>query len=152
MPKVLFIEDDTTICRALTEAAQNAAWISEQVPGNDIKRGRAVDLATANTKYDAIIVAGYFLEADIPYGHKVVEQIRKRKCTSIIVGTSGDPKREADFLKAGADAFVCRGSGVLNNPAGGFTKAAELFDQGFEAAKQTSNKKKENTKPTPDQT
>lgn len=142
MPKVLFIEDDTTICKALTEAAQNAGWIPEIVPGNDIRRGRAANTATAGT-FDAIVVAGYFLEADVPYGHKVVEQMRKLHCTSIIIGTSGDPKREADFLTAGADAFVCRGSGVLSNPAGGFTKAAELFEQGYIHTKVPRRKKKD---------
>lgn len=151
MPKVLIIEDDATICKALVEAAQNAGWIPENVSGNDLKRGRAVDIATTGKKFDAIIVGGFFSEADVQYGHKIVGQIHKRRCTAIIVGTAGDPKREADFLKAGADAFVCRGSMPTANPAGGFAAAKEIFDQRFQVEKQPPQKKTV-PKTTPDQT
>lgn len=151
MPKVLFIEDDAAIVRALTEAAQNAGWTPKSVQGNDIKRGRAADIATAE-EFDAIVVGGYFLEADIPYGHTIVGQICKRHCSAIIIGTAGNPKSEAEFLKAGADAFVCRGSAIVCNPAGGFTKALELIHQGFESPRRSRMKKKSPPKPTPDQT
>ncbi len=148
MPRVLFIEDDANICQALQVAAERSFWALEFISSNDLKRGRAADFATTGKRFDAIVVAGYFLDAEVQYGHHIVEQLRKRRCRAIIVGTSGDPKREADFLTAGADAFVCRGSSPLKNPAGGFTKAAELYAQA--TAKRASSKKKSEPKPTPD--
>lgn len=149
MPRLLIIEDDETICKALVEAAQNAGWIPECVPGREIRKGQAADIALANKRCDAIVVGGYFPEAEVQLGHTIVGQIRKFNRTVIIIGTAGNPKRELDFLNAGANAFVCRGSMPTANPAGGFTEAQAMFDRRFQVETHPPKTITPNT--TPDQ-
>lgn len=151
MPTVLIIEDDPSIRRALIEAAQESGWTPICVPNAYIKKGQAANVATKGKAYDAIVVGGYFVEAYIQCGYQIVEQIRKRHCDSIIIGTAGDEKRATEFLAAGADAFVCRGSLSTANPEKGFTKAAELYEQKRIAAKSEPNIAEVATNATPDQ-
>ncbi len=141
MYRILLIEDDKNIREAMMSAAQVMGVVADVVADGDIAKGKA-DEACIPGKYDAVVVGGYFQEAFIQNGHQIVERLHRRDRKVIIVGTAGDPRREADFRKAGATEFVLRGS--QNRPAAGVLMALELLKQRDE------KKRPKKAKATPD--
>jgi len=144
MFRILIIEDDPSIRDAIMEAGRTAEVETVAVSGMDIRKGLAGEIAL-KSEFDAVIVGGYFLEARIQDGVEVVRSIRRMKKRVIIVGTSGDSRREAAFLNAGASGFAVRGS--LNNTTAGLLTALDLL----KARDEKKRRPKKDPKPTPDQ-
>lgn len=134
MYRILIIEDDKAIRDALLQAGEATGVATHPVESALIAKGKS-DEAFRPGAYDAVVVGGYFHEAYVQNGHQIVERIRLRDRKVIIVGTAGDPRREADFTKAGATAFVVRGT--QNRPAAGLLLAIELLEQRGTAKKRT---------------
>jgi CheY-like chemotaxis protein len=126
MYRILLIEDDKQILDSLVSAGREAGVDTTTVDPRLLAKGRADEVCT-QVLFDAIVVGGYFPDARLQYGHQIVERIRQRNTRVIIVGTAGDPRRETDFLKAGANAFVERG--IHFQPAAGLTAALGLLTQ-----------------------